>query len=156
MTDATPTPTMSEHKLAITRILDAPRDLVWSAWTDPKQLAQWWGPEHFHTPEDSVTLDLRVGGTFKLTMVGPDGSRYPSDGTFREVVVPERLVFGEDETDHPMIERAETTVTFNDLGDNRTEMTLDVTMVCSDELVSMAKLGWGSQFDKLDGFLAQR
>jgi uncharacterized protein YndB with AHSA1/START domain len=155
MTDATPAPTMSEHRLTITRIFDAPRDLVWSAWTDPKQLARWWGPEHFHTPEDSVTVELQPGGAFKLTMVGPDGERYPSDGTFREVVEPERLVFGEDETCHPTIERAETTVTFNDLGD-RTEMILEVTMVCSDELLRMAELGWGSQFDKLDGFLAER
>ena len=89
-------------------------------------------------------------------MVGPDGSRYPSDGTFREVVEPERLVFRRGRDGPPMIERSETNVTFNDLGDDRTEMTLDVTMVCSDELVPMAKQGWGSQVEKLDGFLAQR
>lgn len=155
MTDAVPNSTLSEHRLTITRVLDAPRELVWSAWTDPEQLSQWWGPEHFHTPEDSVTIDLRAGGRFALTMVGPDGARYPSDGKFREVVEPERLVFGEDETEHPILERSETTVTFTDIGDARTETRLDLVLVCTDELPPMAERGWNSQFDKLDGYLAR-
>ena len=80
MNDA-PATTMNERRLVITRVFDAPRDLVWTCWTDPEHFAAWWGPEHFTTPLESVEIDLRVGGTFKATMVGPDGTEYP--GTAR-------------------------------------------------------------------------
>lgn len=155
MTDA-PDTTMAERKLEITRIFDAPRDLVWTCWTDPEHFASWWGPEHFHTPLESVEIDLRAGGTFKSTMVAPDGSEYPGNGTFEEVTPKDRLIFSETETDHPMIESQYTIVSFKDLGDGRTELHLDVTMVCVDELIPMAQSGWSSTFDKLAAVLAQR
>jgi uncharacterized protein YndB with AHSA1/START domain len=87
-------------------------------------------------------------------MVGPDGEEYPSDGHFGVVEPPERLSFGEQTTDHPMIESGETTVEFIDLGENRTKVVVTSRMMCADELVSMAEEGWGSQLDKLQALLA--
>lgn len=150
----TPNPTLTEHELSITRVLEAPRELVWTCWTDPEHFAAWFGPEHFTTPVDKVEIDLRPGGVFKSTMVGPDGSEHPNDGVFEEITPPERLVFAETDIDHPMVDSQRTTVTLTDLGDGRTELRLDVTMVCVDELVPMAKAGWSSSFDKLAAVLA--
>ncbi len=80
-----------ERTVTLTRLFDAPRELVWRAWTDPKHLAQWFGPRGFTSsvPE----LDVRVGGGLRIVMHGPDGNDYPMKGVFREAVPPERLVF---------------------------------------------------------------
>lgn len=77
--------------LLLTRVFDAPRELVWKAWTDPKHLVQWFGPHGFTNPV--CELDLRPGGVWRHVMRGPDGNDYPMFTIFREVVVPERLVF---------------------------------------------------------------
>jgi uncharacterized protein YndB with AHSA1/START domain len=146
---------MNEHTIVIERELDAPRELVWAAWTDPDEIAKWWGPEHFTSPREKIDLDPRPGGVFRVTMVGPDGQEYPSDGNFGIVEPPERLSFGEQTTDHPMIESAETTVEFIDLGDSRTKVVVTARMVCADELVEMAQAGWSSQLDKLAALLAR-
>ena len=153
MSDA-PLSTMTERELHFTRNLDAPREAVWSCWTDPEHFAAWWGPEHFTTPLDSVEIDLRAGGVFKATMVDADGTEYPSTGYIEEVTPQDRLVFREDQTDHPMIESQRTVVSFKDLGDDRTELTIDVTMTCVDELLPMAESGWNSTLDKLAAVLA--
>ncbi len=145
---------MAEHTIVIERELDAPRGLVWSVWTDPDEVARWWGPEHFTTPREKIEFDLRPGGVCRMTMVGPDGQEYPSDGHFGVVEPLERLSFGEQSTDHPMLESGETTVEFIDLGDSRTNVVVTSRMICADELVEMAKLGWGSQLDKLASLLA--
>src|SRR5262245_47165811 len=77
-------------EIVITREFDAPRELVWKAWTEPARIAQWWGPRGFTT---TVTaMDLRVGGRWRYVMHGPDGAQYPVCGVFREVVPPERIV----------------------------------------------------------------
>jgi uncharacterized protein YndB with AHSA1/START domain len=145
---------MAEHTVVIERELDAPRDLVWNVWTDPDQVTKWWGPEHFTTPRDKIEFDLRPGGVCRLTMVGPDGVEYPSDGHFRIVEPPERLSFGEEMTEHPMIESGETTVEFLELGQGRTKVVITSRLVCAEELVEMSKAGWGSQLDKLETLLA--
>ena len=73
------------RELALTRAFAAPRQLVWDAYTVPGQLAKWWGTRIMHTPLESITVDLRPGGAFRLTMVSDiDGSEYPSDMTFRQ------------------------------------------------------------------------
>jgi uncharacterized protein YndB with AHSA1/START domain len=79
------------REIVISRTFNAPRHLVWDAWTDPKHVAQWWGPKGFATQVDE--LDLRVGGTFLLHMRGPDGDLYPCKGIYREIIKPERLVY---------------------------------------------------------------
>jgi uncharacterized protein YndB with AHSA1/START domain len=145
---------MAEHTIVIERELDAPRHLVWNVWTDPDEVAKWWGPEHFTTPREKIEFDLRPGGVCRLTMIGPDGEEYPSDGHFGIVEPPERLSLVEETTEHPMIESGETTVEFIDLGANRTKVVVSSRMICVDELVPMAEAGWGSQLDKLEALLA--
>jgi uncharacterized protein YndB with AHSA1/START domain len=144
---------MAEHTIVIERELDAPRDLVWRVWTDPDEVTRWWGPEHFTTPRDKIEFDLRPGGVCRLTMVGPEGEEYPSDGHFGVVEPPERLSFGERSTDHPMIESGETTVEFIELGVSRTKVVVTSRMVCAEQMLGMAQAGWGSQLDKLGSLL---
>lgn len=81
----------SAEELVITRVFDAPRDLVFRAWTDPAQLMRWWGPNGFTTP--SVTVDLRGGGVFHYCMRAPDGQDYWGIGIYREIVPPEKIVY---------------------------------------------------------------
>jgi len=145
---------MAEHTIVTERELDAPRDLVWKMWTDPDEVTKWWGPEHFTTPRETIEFDLRPGGVCRLTMIGPDGEEYPSDGHFGIVEPPERLSFGEETTDHPMIESGETTVEFIDLGNDRTKVVVRSRLICAEGLVSMAQAGWASQLDKLECVLS--
>jgi uncharacterized protein YndB with AHSA1/START domain len=79
------------REFIITREFDAPRKLVWQAWTDPKHLAQWWGPKGFTNPV--CEWDAQPGKAIHVVMRAPDGTEYPMAGEFREVVAPERLVF---------------------------------------------------------------
>jgi uncharacterized protein YndB with AHSA1/START domain len=79
------------QEFVITREFDAPRELVWKAWTDPKHLAQWWGPKGFTNPV--CEWDARPGKTIHVVMRAPNGTDYPMGGEFREIVAPERLVF---------------------------------------------------------------
>lgn len=101
-----------ERELVLTRVFDAPRELVFKLWTDPKHVAQWWGPHGFTNLV--CELDLRPGGAILIHMRGPDGIVYPMTGVYEEVVRPERLVFTSAALDldgNPMFEVL-TTVTF--------------------------------------------
>jgi uncharacterized protein YndB with AHSA1/START domain len=82
---------VEKEDLVLTRVFDAPLERVWKAWTDPRQLAQWWGPAGFTNPV--CDIDVRAGGAIRIDMRGPDGTVYPMTGVFREVVAPEQLVF---------------------------------------------------------------
>jgi len=89
--------TDTNRELTLTRTFDAPRQLVWDAYTVPEQLAKWWGPSSMHTPLETITVDLRPGGALNLTMVSNiDGTKYPSVMVVREVVPIERLAYGWD------------------------------------------------------------
>ena len=81
----------AERVLAITRAFDAPRSLVFKAWTDPKHVARWWGPKGFTTP--FCKIDLRPGGAFHYCMRSPEGREFWGKGIYREIVDPEQLVF---------------------------------------------------------------
>ena len=81
----------TERELVVTRILDAPRALVFKAWTEPDRAARWWGPRGFVTVY--CKMDVRPGGTFRVCMRSPEGTEYWKQGVYREVVEPERLVF---------------------------------------------------------------
>jgi len=83
--------TTTDREIVITRILNAPRERVWEAWTDPKHVMNWWGPNGFTTTIEK--MDVRPGGVWKHVMHGPDGTDYPNSSVFKEVVKPERIVY---------------------------------------------------------------
>jgi uncharacterized protein YndB with AHSA1/START domain len=104
------------------REFDAPRELVFEAWTDPKHLSQWWGPDGFTTTTSA--FDMRAGGVWRFVMHGPDGRDYDNRITFDEIVRPERIRYhhGGGEDVEPVQFR--TTVTFEELASRRTRITL--------------------------------
>jgi uncharacterized protein YndB with AHSA1/START domain len=143
--------------LVVRRVYDAPRALVWQAWTDPHHLAQWWGPRMFTNPLCEV--DLRPGGTLLIHMRAPDGTVFPMRGVFEEVVPPERLVFRdsalEDEHGQPQLESL-TTVLFAERG-RQTEVTvrahvITATAAALGALAGMEQ-GWNESLDKLGEYL---
>lgn len=151
-TAAKPAP-YGEGTVTLTRIIDAPRALVWQAWTDPKMLAQWFGPRGFTS---SVTqLDVRVGGVLRIVMHGPDGNDYPMKGVFREIVAPERLVFTniaiDNEGKHLL--EGETTVTLTETR-RRTTLTLRTYAVGlvpnATQMLAGMEAGWTQSIDKLE------
>ena len=80
-------------ELTFERTYAAPRQLVWDAWTDPDQMAQWWGPAGINTPRESISLDLQPGGLISFVMVDDASvNRYPNGGTFRVVDPPTTIV----------------------------------------------------------------
>jgi len=110
------------RSIITTRIYDAPRELVFAAWSDPDRIAQWWGPNGFTTTTSE--FDMRPGGVWRFVMHGPDGRDYQNRVTYEEIVPPERLVYshgGGEEDLEPVHFR--NTVTFEDLG-GRTRLTM--------------------------------
>jgi uncharacterized protein YndB with AHSA1/START domain len=103
-----------------TRVFDAPRELVWQQWTDPKYLAQWWGPDGFTT--STSAFEFRAGGLWRFVMHGPDGRNYQNRITFDEIVKPERIVYRHDGGEDVEPVQFAQTVTFEDLGSNQTRM----------------------------------
>lgn len=143
---------MSDGKVVITRVFDAPREVVFDAWTDPDQLARWWGPVGFDTPRESVEVDLRVGGRVDLSMVG-DGADYPLRFEILELVEPELIAFKSE----PMPELGLTSPTiirieFHDEG-GKTRMTLSDGPY-PEEMRADTEAGWSSSFDKLERLVA--
>jgi uncharacterized protein YndB with AHSA1/START domain len=119
---ASATATSSEREIVISRVFDAPRELVWLAWTNPKHIVNWWGPRGFSTTIE--VMDVRPGGEWRHTMHGPDGAIYPNRSVFREVVKPERIVFshGGNKEGGPSV-HFESTWTFEEVGD-KTRVTI--------------------------------
>ena len=109
------------RSIIATRVLDAPRELVWTAWTDPKHLAQWWGPDGFSTTTSAY--DLRPGGVWRFVMHGPDGRDYQNRITFDEIVKPEKIVYHHGGGDDVEPVQFRTTVTFEDIS-GKTRLTL--------------------------------
>ena len=97
-----------------TRVFDAPRELVWTMWTDPKHLAQWWGPNGFSTTTSA--FDMRPGGVWRFVMHGPDGRDYQNRITFDEIVRPERIVYRHSGGEDVEPVQFTQTVTFEDVG----------------------------------------
>lgn len=90
---SSPSENIADREIVITRVFDAPRDLVWDAWTERKQLVQWWGPRGFTTSIHQ--MDVRSGGLWQYTMRGPDDTVYPNECLFVEVAKPERIVYSQ-------------------------------------------------------------
>jgi uncharacterized protein YndB with AHSA1/START domain len=110
------------RSIVATRVYAAPRTLVWTAWTDPRHLAQWWGPDGFTTTTSA--FDFRVGGVWRFVMHGPDGRDYENRITFDEIVRPERIAYHHGGGDDVEPVQFRTTVTFDELGRNSTRLTL--------------------------------
>ena len=145
--------------LIIERVFDAPRELVWKAFTDPDQIAQWFGPVGYHVPRESVTVDLRVGGRMALEMV-PDSDEYPpageSTGTFTVVEEPSLLVTTETITPELQelfgTDRIEMRLELHD-EDGKTRLVLHQGPY-GESILGDAQAGWLSSFTKLDSLLA--
>jgi len=145
-------PTMRRHEFTIVRVFDAPRELVFNAWLEPEQLAQWWGPEPLHTPLDSIEIDPRPGGVFRTTMFSRDGAQeFPLAMRFREIVAPERLVYAWEP--QRGLGAGELTVTFAER-DGRTEMTTYYVGEATEAIMRMSQEGWGTQLDKLHALVS--
>jgi uncharacterized protein YndB with AHSA1/START domain len=140
--------TTTAQVIEIIRVYDAPRELVWRAWTEPAELVQWWGPSGWSTPLDTVTMEVRPGGTFRLTSISDEGAEMPVAGVYREVVEPERLVL-EEPPEHAWHEGSVSTVTFTDLGEGRTEVALRATIQTTDEMRLTAERGMHGTLDRL-------
>jgi uncharacterized protein YndB with AHSA1/START domain len=150
-----PSPVEAEQQITITRVFDAPRELVFKAWTDPEQVAQWFGPEGFDTPRDSVEIDLRVGGRFNLRMVrGGSGQEYPVRYEIVEFREPELLVLKSEPM--PEVGLHHGTVARIELQEEagKTRMTLTDGPYTEDGARG-ASAGWDGAFDKLEALLVR-
>ena len=146
----------SNQELVLTRVFDAPRELVFKAWTDPKCVAEWWGPHHFTNPVCEV--DARPGGAIRIHMRAPNGPVYVMTGVFQEVAAPDRLVFTSaalDDKGNPMFEVL-TTVTFTEL-ERKTKLIMRACVIKSTPqsapYVSGMEQGWTQSLERLTSHL---
>jgi uncharacterized protein YndB with AHSA1/START domain len=159
------TASTATRKVTLDRTFAAPRDRVFRAWTDPDQLARWWGPTGFSTPRESVTIELHPGGRYHKTMVleSPEiaagmqmevGAEFPDHAEVVEVVEPELLVLAsEPQPELGLVERTVTRVEFHDQGDGTTRVTL-VDGPYTEMMGGHAASGWSQSFGKLEALLA--
>ncbi|MDF5713636.1 MAG: SRPBCC domain-containing protein [Rhizonema sp. NSF051] len=158
------TDAQDDREIVITRIFNAPRELVFKVWTEEKHIEQWWGPKGFTTTVSE--MDFRPGGTWRFVMHGPDGTEYPVSGVFREIVPPERIVTSDqfDEGFEALVKadvpRGITVVTtlFEDLGD-KTRLTLRILHATAEDRRKHEEMGviggWNSSFECLDEYLVK-
>jgi uncharacterized protein YndB with AHSA1/START domain len=155
----------TQQDLVIERVLDAPRERVWEAWTNPEEIKKWWGPKGFDAP--SIESDFREGGKYLWAMRSPDGQTHWSTGTFLEIVPQERLVvtdlFADEQGnvvspshyglsgDYPTEGRV--TVTFDDAGDGKTKLTVRYEGMAPSETRDLAEAGWNETLDKFAAIL---
>lgn len=146
-----------DREIVIARVFDAPRELVFDAWTKPEHLPRWFGPKGFTATTQEI--DVRVGGKWRYVFLGPDGSRWDSRMLFLEVKRPELLVFehGADRDDDP--ERFRTTVTFDQQSNGKTVVTLrqlHPTKALRDHKIGFGAVEYGFQtLDKLAAYLLE-
>jgi uncharacterized protein YndB with AHSA1/START domain len=142
--------------ITITRVFDAPRDLVFRAWTEPERFARWFGPDDSEVPVSTVSMDVRPGGAWRATMfAGPERHEIRWWGVYREVVPPERLAFTI--SDQPGGEGEIVTVVLTDIGDDKTEMVFHQGggHLPPDEY-PRAKQGWTAFFERMAAHLAHQ
>jgi uncharacterized protein YndB with AHSA1/START domain len=144
----------AERELVITRVLDAPRSLVFKVWTQPEHLVRWWGPKGFTAP--TCELDLRPGGAWRACIRSPEGTDHWMQGVYREIVEPERLVFtfawenDQGEPGHGTL----VTVTFAD-EDGKTRLTFHQAVFETVESRDSHHGGWSECLDRLEDYLAR-
>ncbi|HZO69273.1 MAG: SRPBCC family protein [Kribbellaceae bacterium] len=152
MADSNPAVT-ADQEVLITRVFEAPRERVFEAWTEPDQVAAWFGPGHAVTPREGIRIDLRVGGRYELTMVRPDGGEFAIGYEIVELLEPELIVLRSDPMPQAgMHEPTVVRVEFHDHGE-KTRMTLTDGPLPSAGR-GHAEAGWTAAFDKLAAFVA--
>jgi len=137
-------------ELKISRLLDAPRELVWEVWTDPEHIKNWWGPAGF-TNTISI-MDVKEEGAWEFIMHGPDGTDYRNKHIFKEIVKPERLVL-----DHVTAPRFRMTATFTEQGE-KTLLTIHSLFESENQLREVIKVfkadeGMKQNVDRLEAYL---
>lgn len=150
-------PTINKAKpneLKLTRVYDAPVEMVWDAWTDPEQVAKWWGPRGFTITTHSK--DLRPGGHWDYTMHGPDGVDYPNHTKYYEVVRHEKLVYDHGgNADRPPLFRV--TALFSKLKGDRTQFDMTMSLATPEAAAEIRefvrKAGGNSTWDRLAEYL---
>ena len=145
-----------DRVLAIERIIDAPRSLVFKAWTDPQHLVRWWGPRGF-TSSIVGNLEVRPGGSYRIHMRSPEGSDHWSQGIYTEVVEPEHLVMKgswADAEGKPISPETVTTLTFEEHG-GKTKLSLRTVGFESVTARNAHRGGWNSSLDMLEEYLAK-
>jgi uncharacterized protein YndB with AHSA1/START domain len=141
----------SNRELRLSRLLDAPVELVWEVWTDPEHLAQWWGPNGF---TNTISLmDVRPGGEWDLVMHGPDGTDYTNKSVFREVVLHRKIVY-----EHISAPNFMATITFEAQGE-QTMLTWHMLFLSAEEFIQMVKTfkadeGLKQNLEKLGRYVA--
>jgi uncharacterized protein YndB with AHSA1/START domain len=147
-------------ELHITRMFNAPVEMVWNAWTDPEHLMRWWGPKNFSAPV--CKLDFRVGGTYHFCMRSPEGQDFWTTGIFREIIFLKKIVYTDSFADadgnvvpasyYNMAEdfplELLVTLTFEAV-DGRTKLTLLHEGMPAGEMHEMTAGGWNEMLDKL-------
>jgi uncharacterized protein YndB with AHSA1/START domain len=145
----------ADREISITRVFDAPRDLVWKVWTEPDHIARWWGPNGF--TNTIHTMDVRPGGVWDFIMHGPDGVDYPNKAFYHEVKKPERLFYDHGEPGGPSY--FQVTVTFDDVA-GKTKLTMTMLFRTAEERNAVAEKygaveGLKQNMDKLGEYLAK-
>jgi len=147
--------------MVVTRVFDAPRELVWKAWTDSKYVMQWWGPKGFTAPV--CKIDFRVGGKFLFCMRTPDGHEGWNGGEYHEIVLHEKIVFSiyfadskgnriepaQDGIEHEAIEGAHDVVLFEDIGNGQTKLTYIGNEPMQNAIETGQLEGWKETLDKV-------
>ncbi len=154
------------ERMVVTRVFDAPRELVWKAWTDPKYVMQWWGPKGFTAPV--CKMDFRVGGKYLFCMRAPDGQELWTGGEYHEIVLHEKVVlsmyFSDSEgnkveaadygIEHETIDDAHDIVLFEDLGNGQTKLTFIGNEAMENAKESGQVEGWNQILDKFAAVIA--
>lgn len=144
----------AEREIVLTREFDAPRELVWQAWTDPEHMPRWFGPNGFTTT--LLSMDVRPGGVSRYTMHGPDGTDYPNRVVYQEVVRPERLVYLLDDDADDGSDAFHVTVTFEEVN-GRTRLTQRMLFATAEQregVVSFGAIELGQQtMERLAAYL---
>ncbi len=141
---------MTENVLHVSRVFDAPRQLVFSCMVEPEHLTHFWGPIGTSAPLDRITVDPRPGGAFTTVMVNDaDGSTYPTSARYLEVDPPERLSWVEEHSGMTV------TATFTELGDDRTQVDIEQTNVPPQMMDPAARAGFLTSLDRFAAHLAR-
>jgi uncharacterized protein YndB with AHSA1/START domain len=149
-------PSILRPTLRMQRVFDAPRALLWAAWTKPEMLVRWLGPVDW--PAISASCDLRVGGRWSATLQSASGKQLHQHGVYLEVVPEERLVFtfkwkGNHE-DGPPVD-TQVTVALSDSADGSTQLDFTHAELKSPHSLAGHRQGWTSSFARLDVWLSQ-